>query len=164
MKFSSTFLLPLLCTAREKVTAALTVPLLARATQDPPGILGTMTTGRECLSVYFHAPQSLPLWKRSDNRFKSTLAKKCLYTEKRFCELLMAALQLIYVKESWATDESGSNKMICKRPHSKQQGGREPGTKSMSYCAWFCQCKNPMPACKIHHFLCSKSPQRDKQK
>lgn len=119
---------------------------------------------REGLFLYFHAPQSLPLRKHSGDHFKSTLAKKCLYTEKHFCELLMAASQLICVKESWATDESGSNKMICKRPHSKQQGGREPGTKSMPYCAWFCQCKNPMPECKIHHFLCSKSRQRDEQK
>lgn len=130
---------------------------------------------RECLSIYWtyghilpgiyvHAPKNLPLQKRNGDHSKSTLAKKCPYTKKHFYELLMAASELIYVKESWATDESGSNKMICKRPHSKQQGGREPGTKSMLYCAWFCQCKKPMPACKIHHFLCSKSRQRDKQK
>lgn len=106
----------------------------------------------------------LPLRKRNGEHFKPTLAKKCLYTEKHFSELLMAASQLIYVEESWDTDESGSNKMICKRPHSKQQGGREPGTKSIVYCAWFCQCKNPMPAYKMHHFLCSKSGERDKQK
>lgn len=119
---------------------------------------------RECLSINFHAPKSLLLRESNGDHFKSALAEKCLYTEKHFCELLMAALQLIYVKESWATDESGSNKMICKRPHSKQQGGREPGTKSMLYCALFCQCKNPMPACKRHYFLCSKSRQRDKHK
>lgn len=44
---------------------------------------------------------------------------KNAFTLKSFGELRMAALQLIYVKESWATDESGSNKMICKWPHSK---------------------------------------------
>lgn len=166
MRFSSTFLLPFLCTAGEKVTAALRIPLLARAThrtlRQSQGY--DLQQHRECLSIFFHDPKSLPLPKHNGGNFKSTLAKKCLYTEKHFCALLMAASQLIYVKESWATDKSGWNKMICKRPHSEQQGGREPGTESMLYCAWFCQCKNPMPACKMHHFLCSKSQQRGEQK
>lgn len=92
-----------------------------------PGLLGTL---RQFLGLWTVAAQRMPdnlllppqKPPSADSAMATTLnlpQLKNAFALKCFWELLMAALQLIYVKESWATDESGSNKMICKRPHSK---------------------------------------------
>lgn len=124
MKCSCTFLLYFLCTKTVQVRAAQRIPLLPRAAQDPPAILGSVN----CSSTGNIWQFALIPPKASSYSTVVTASNlpqlKNANTLKSFCELLMEALQLIYVKESWATDESGSNKMIYKRPHSKQQGLR----------------------------------------
>lgn len=96
------FLLHFLCTETGQVTAALRIPLLSRAAQDPPAMLGSMncsSTENVCQHTFTPPKKPRSADSANGNHFKSTRAKKCLCT-KSFCELLMAALQLIYVKES----------------------------------------------------------------